>query len=761
MRAGGAERRTIPAEVGNNLLCDRIGHGPDNTASLLRAGFWSNATACLWRSTTISMHRLLLILGFLGVASLSPTFATASDMRFALVIGNGAYKTHPLATPVNDAALIAQTLKAAGFQVISERDLNGENLRKAFGDFADRIKKAGPDAVAAVYFAGYGLQLEGENYLFPIDADMVAREAVPARAVRLSEQMRSLTALRLKASFLILDAARTNSSLMSGSPPAGGLAWVEPEPNMLIAFSAAPGTVASEVSEGGYGPYAKALAEMIRDGGRSPLVLFDRVRLRVNELTKGAQVPWDASKIQTEFRFLDRDPGVPSRVDSQDRIAAMRAQSLRSLGAVDAYFITLTRDTFDGYADFIAEYWQDAMANRVQALLAARREAITWWRTYQANVPDAYWTYLDRYPRGPHAADARSLLGRLGASSTLPSRFARMEYDVPPPLPDELPYIERTVLKMDDPEFSFEPPPPLPVYFLGPPPREWSELPKAAGPPADHVPSVPDVAPIPDKVGVAAGAMLPSPTLPSNNSEEGMAVRGTIDAPIRQDSKVTPLSVSPAVASRQKELAKTQPETIAPSREETMAPSQSSDTPPMGQKPTDRTSSILGGESPAPSSPRDERPLYAPIIASPSIAGRPPGARDKPWRTPGAIPLPTSRPAMPGRPTPARTSGATHLPPQANAGQSIPPTTGNAPSPGSRPATSVRLPLNGQSKPTAHTVLTSPPKLPDQQQQSVSAPPKPAVPPKVKRAAASKPNLPPPSLPKNPCTVVDGKQSCD
>ena len=124
---------------------------------------------CLWRSTTILMHRLLFILaiGFLGVASLSPTFATASDMRFALVIGNGSYKTHPLATPVNDAALIAQTLKAAGFQVTSERDLNGENLRKAFGDFTDRIRKAGPDAVAAVYFAGYGLQLEGENYLFP------------------------------------------------------------------------------------------------------------------------------------------------------------------------------------------------------------------------------------------------------------------------------------------------------------------------------------------------------------------------------------------------------------------------------------------------------------------------------------------------------------------------------------------------------------------------------------------------------------------
>ena len=77
---------------------------------------------------------------------------------------------------------------------------------------------------------------------------------MPVRAVRLSEQMRSLAALHLKAAFLILDAAGANSSLLSGSPPAGGLAWVEPAPNMLIAFNAAPGTVASEVGDGGMGP---------------------------------------------------------------------------------------------------------------------------------------------------------------------------------------------------------------------------------------------------------------------------------------------------------------------------------------------------------------------------------------------------------------------------------------------------------------------------------------------------------------------------
>ena len=721
---------------------------------------------CLRHSMTIPMQRLLIILaiGFLGVASLSPTVATAYEMRFALVIGNASYKANALATPVNDAALIAQTLEGAGFQVAAERDLNGDSLRKAFSDFTDRIRKAGPDAIAVVYFAGYGLQLEGENYLFPVDADMVAPEDVPVRAMRLSEQMRSLAALHLKAAFLIVDAARTNPSLLSGSPPAGGLAWVEPEPNMLIAFNAAPGTVARDVGDG-YGAYAKALAEMVRDGGQTPPALFDRVRLRVNELTKGAQVPWHASKIQAQFVFFDRDPGAPAREDSPDRIARMRAQPLRILGARDAYFVALLRDTLDGYADFIADYWQDPMANRVQALLAARREAITWRRSYQANVPDAYWTYLERYPQGPHAGDARSLLSRLGASGALPSKFARIEYDVPPPLPNELPYIERTVLKLDDPEFAFEPPPLLPAYFLGPPPAELSELSKPAASVGEHALSVPGFAPLPTHARVPPGVAVPSNPLASD-SLEGLIVRGTIDGPIRQNDKLATPSISQSDGTDDRKLAKAQPEAVTPLREETKAPSRSSEMPPIAQQPMtaqqpiDHVSSSLV-QSPAPSM-ADETPIYTPMMGAPSTAGRLPPVQDKTQHTFGAIPLPTARPATLKRPTnmPARTSGAAQLPPQTAADQLPPQTTGSASPSGSTSATSVRSPLNGQSKPAAHTVLASPPKQFGQQQQSVSAPQRPAVPPKVVRANTDKPNVSPPS-PGKPCTVLDGKQSCN
>jgi uncharacterized caspase-like protein len=245
----------------------------------------------------------LALLALFAVASAPPAGAAPTEKRFALVIGNGAYQTGALANPANDAGLIAQTLQAAGFDVVGARDLDEDSLRHAFRDFVDKVSRAGRETVVVVYFAGYGLQLAGENYLVPVDASIAQDSDVPMRALRLSDYTHSLAALHLKATILVLDAARANPFSLSGPGLAGGLALVEPEPGVLIAFNAAPGTIAPE-GQDGYGPYAKALAEMIREGGLLPADVFDRVRLRVNEMTKGAQVPWDASKIESAIRLL-------------------------------------------------------------------------------------------------------------------------------------------------------------------------------------------------------------------------------------------------------------------------------------------------------------------------------------------------------------------------------------------------------------------------------------------------------------------------
>ena len=113
------------------------------------------------------------------------------------------------------------------------------------------------------------------------------------------------------------------------------------------------------------------------------------------------------------------------------------------------------------------------MAKRVRAIAAARREAITWRRTYRADTPNAYWSYLQRYPRGPHAADARRRLSILTAPLEPPPTFDVIDYDVPPPPPEELIYVDRPVLAFGDPEFDFLPPPPAPVYYLPPPPDDF------------------------------------------------------------------------------------------------------------------------------------------------------------------------------------------------------------------------------------------------------------------------------------------------
>ena len=255
-----------------------------------------------------------IIAALFAVLSIALVFvpsAAHAEKRIALVIGNAAYQAGALNTPANDAGLIAQTLQAAGFDVVGARDLDQDSLRRAFRDFLEKATSSGPDTVAFIYLSGYGVQLEGENYFVPIDAKIARDADVTAEALRVSDYTRPLAALKLKSGIVVLDTARANPFAKSGPPLAGGLAMVEPEPGLLIAFNAAPGTVAPE-GQGPYGPYAQALAEMMREGGLPLAEVFDRARLRVNDVTKGAEVPWHASKIEASLVFFERASDAPA-----------------------------------------------------------------------------------------------------------------------------------------------------------------------------------------------------------------------------------------------------------------------------------------------------------------------------------------------------------------------------------------------------------------------------------------------------------------
>jgi hypothetical protein len=386
----------------------------------------------------------------------------ASQKRLGLVVGNASYTAQPLEAVAREADFIASSLRKAGFDVTGARDLNREGLAKTFYDFVEKVSKAGPDAVVVVYFGGYALQFEGENFLLPVDADVdidVAEISSPSRlALHVSDLTRALSALHPKGALVILDAARGNPFLLSGQPPVSGLAWLETGPNVVMASSAAPGMVSSNSrSSDGYGAYAKAIAGMIGDENSTLADALVRVRMRVNEITRGEQVPWHSSGIGSQLALSERVTRKGS--DSQD-LDRLRSRPMAGLSEQDAYFAALLRDTLDSYADYLADHWRDRAAKRIRALLVVRREVLLWHRACRAGASEDFWSYLERYPEGPHAGEARRILQRRKAATVPPSAFKRPEYDIPSPLPGEADYLA-------SPSLGFEPPPPAPSGLLG------------------------------------------------------------------------------------------------------------------------------------------------------------------------------------------------------------------------------------------------------------------------------------------------------
>jgi uncharacterized caspase-like protein len=439
------------------------------------------------------MKYLWLAALLLGLA-LGQRAGHAAEVRFALVIGNDEYKSAKLATPANDAGLVANALTAAGFMVTGARNLDQATLRESIREFLGQVAGAGPDAVAVIYLAGFGVQFAGENYYVPVDADLARDVDVPLQAVRISDFVQPLAALPARVKIVILDAARQNPFAQGGEPLASGLALVDPAPGMAIAFNAAPGTIGPE-EPGPYGAYATALTEMIASGGLPLDDVFARVRLRVSEVTNGGEVPWYASQIDTPFFFTERSADAPPPADAAP-VMDVREKPMRSYANIeDAYAAALALDTMQGYEEFLALYPRSRYARRVAAMVAVRREEMIWQRCVFDNTPPAYWSYLRRYPNGPHVWDARRRLGMIGAQLEGPPDFAVVDLGVPPPPQEELVVVDRPVLSFW--AGDYEPPPPPPVFFLPPRPREFVVLPPPPPPRERFFLPAPQVAIVP------------------------------------------------------------------------------------------------------------------------------------------------------------------------------------------------------------------------------------------------------------------------
>lgn len=244
------------------------------------------------RGGAVSMLVALAILLWAGAAS--------AESRIALVIGNSAYQKAPLANPRNDARAIGQSLGAVGFRVKLLVDADQQSMRQAILAFGRELRVS--DSVGVFYFAGHGVQVDGQNFLIPIGADITDASEVPLLGVSLSELLATMEGAQSRLNIAILDACRDNPFPSRTRSLVRGLAPVQSPAGTFIAFATGPGEVALD-GDGGHSPYSNALAAHIPVVGIPLEETFRRTRRQVLQATANKQVPWEHSSLTGEFLF--------------------------------------------------------------------------------------------------------------------------------------------------------------------------------------------------------------------------------------------------------------------------------------------------------------------------------------------------------------------------------------------------------------------------------------------------------------------------
>ena len=243
-------------------------------------------------------HRFLVV--FLALFCLGAAFSPASaGVKLALVLGNAKYEAVPvLENPANDAADLAQALRATGFEVIEQRDATRDVMAKAVRDFSERLHGAD---VALFFYAGHGLQMNGENYLLPVDARIETAADVRFNTINLSDIQQEMEGSG-RANIIILDACRNNpftEKLSRGGRGATtrGLGRVDATgEGSLIVYSTQPNNVALD-GAGRNSPFTAALLKHVGTPGLEVRQMISRVRGDVLQATDRRQTPWDSSSL--------------------------------------------------------------------------------------------------------------------------------------------------------------------------------------------------------------------------------------------------------------------------------------------------------------------------------------------------------------------------------------------------------------------------------------------------------------------------------
>ena len=230
----------------------------------------------------------------------------ATGQRIALIIGNSSYRQiGSLQNPAKDAHLVARNLRQLGYTLVGggpQIDLDRRRFEKAIQDFGRAIPGA---AVAVFYYAGHGMQVDGTNWLVPVDAEITPRKQdLPFHMVTADHVLLQMEGAGTLLNLMILDACRNNPLVDRGVRDArSGLAEMRAPTGSVIAYATQPGRVALD-GDGGNSPYSAALADAMQDQSLDVFHLFNRVGLEVQRQTGGVQVPWVSnSPIRADLRL--------------------------------------------------------------------------------------------------------------------------------------------------------------------------------------------------------------------------------------------------------------------------------------------------------------------------------------------------------------------------------------------------------------------------------------------------------------------------
>ena len=294
-----------------------------------------------------SMKRLMLCFALLGFAGGwcrvawsqqtqkdllrvdAPSAGATQESRIALVIGNRDYAFKPLTNPINDARAVAAMLRKLGFTVVVGENLSRSKMSDAVEAFAERLTK---NSVALFYYSGHGVQMDGSNYLVPVDNAGIQRESqAEERFYPASRLLTQMARARCRLNVLVLDACRTNPfSIPAAAGSRGledGLAKIESPVATLIAYAAAPGRTASDNDSEGNGLYTRELLKNLPTTGISLIEVFTRTQNGVESASNSTQTPWLALSPLPTVYLAGNQTQNPANTDDVDTKATLVVQT--------------------------------------------------------------------------------------------------------------------------------------------------------------------------------------------------------------------------------------------------------------------------------------------------------------------------------------------------------------------------------------------------------------------------------------------------